>query len=167
MCPVMNAFQPHHPSALHGSCGKEHRISYDSLLMLAAVTCGPIRFINEALVYWRRHPQATSYLSSSHYSLLKGLVSAVQTLSNKDKRKITQRYFMALSDYPFTDYAAAKIIRCMKKGIYGAFCKAVCSAATTVNSFIPITTRCNHVSSHFHTIVFHSRLQPVHHLLKS
>ena len=27
---------------------KEHRISYDSLLMLAAVTCGPIRFINEA-----------------------------------------------------------------------------------------------------------------------
>lgn len=69
---------------------KEHRISYDSLLMLAAVTCGPIRFINEALVYWRRHPQATSYLSSSHYSLLKGLVSAVQTLSNKDKRKITQ-----------------------------------------------------------------------------
>ena len=76
--------------------------------MLAAVTCGPIRFINEALVYWRRHPQATSYLSSSHYSLLKGLVSAVQTLSNKDKRKITQRYFMALSDYPFTDYAAAK-----------------------------------------------------------
>lgn len=146
---------------------KEHRISYDSLLMLAAVTCGPIRFINEALVYWRRHPQATSYQSSSHYSLLKGLVSAVQTLSNKDKRKITQRYFMALSDYPFTDYAAAKIIRCMKKGIYGAFCKAVCSAATTVNSFIPITTRCNHVSSHFHTIVFHSRLQPVHHLLKS
>ena len=84
--------------------------------MLAAVTCGPIGFINEALVYWRRHPQATSYLSGSRYSLLKGLVSAVQTLNNTDKRKITQRYFMALSDYPFTDYASAKIIRCMKKG---------------------------------------------------
>lgn len=95
---------------------KEHRISYDSLLMLAAVTCGPIEFINEALVYWRRHPRATSYHSGSHYSLLKGLMSAVQALSHTDKRKITQRYFTALSTYPFADHASAKIIRYMQKG---------------------------------------------------
>ena len=32
---------------------QENNISYDSLLMLAAVVSGPIEFIDEGLVYWR------------------------------------------------------------------------------------------------------------------
>lgn len=94
---------------------KEPHISYDSLLMLAAVTSGPISFINEGLVYWRRHPKATSYHTSSQYGLLKGLLSAFKSLKEPTKRNVTQRYFKALNTYPFTG-ASARIVRYMGKG---------------------------------------------------
>lgn len=94
---------------------KEPHISYDSLLMLAAVTSGTVGFINEGLVYWRRHPKATSYHTSSRYGLLKGLVSAFKTVKDPVKRDVTCRYFKALDTYPFTG-ASAEIVRCMKKG---------------------------------------------------
>ena len=95
---------------------KENHISYDSILMLAAVTSGPIDFVNEGLVYWRRHPNATSYHTGNRYGLLCGLLSAFKALGNPGKREVTRRYFQTLNSYPFTDKHAAKAVRHMRKG---------------------------------------------------
>lgn len=96
---------------------KEQDISYDSLLLLIGRTSGHIAFINEGLVYWRRHQQATSYSSKKkNGTLLSGLLSAFKALTNKSKRNITQRYFTALTSLPFEEESTTKIVRLMASG---------------------------------------------------
>lgn len=72
---------------------QENNISYDSLLMLAAVVSGPIEFIDEGLVYWRRHPQATSYHTEQKYNAWEGLQTALKSLSNHSQRNVTKDIF--------------------------------------------------------------------------
>ena len=67
---------------------QENNISYDSLLMLAAVVSGPIEFIDEGLVYWRRHPQATSYHTEQKYNAWEGL-----NCSEKPKQPLTAQCY--------------------------------------------------------------------------
>lgn len=96
---------------------KEHNISYDSLVLITAKVSGKVEFINEGLVYWRRHQQATSYDTSKGYSsLLSGLISAIKALANKPKREISARYFKALSALPFREKSTAEIVRLMATG---------------------------------------------------
>lgn len=45
---------------------QERNISYDTLLLLVAISLGKVQFVNEGLVYWRRHLKATSF-NTSHY----------------------------------------------------------------------------------------------------
>lgn len=95
---------------------EEHRISYDSLLMVAAEVSGTIGFLNEGLTYWRRHPQATSINSHHHYGVLKGWLSAFKAWLNPAKRSIAQRYFLAVSSFPFRSTRASNAVRAMAEG---------------------------------------------------
>ncbi len=103
---------------------QEKNISYDSLLMLAAVTSGQIIFVNEGLVYWRRHPQATSYNTSGKYNLPKGLFTAIKSLGDPSKRDVTRRYFQAVSSFPFSDRQTVRVVDNMKKGTFAGILKA-------------------------------------------
>lgn len=105
---------------------QERNISYDSLLMLAAVASGHVKFVNEGLVYWRRHPQATSYNTSGKYNLLSGLLTAIKSLGDTSKRDVTRRYFQAVSSYPFSDRQAVLAANNMKKGTLAGILKTCC-----------------------------------------
>lgn len=94
----------------------EHSISYDSLLLLVGVTSGNISFIDEGLVYWRRHQAATSYNSAHQYTAWQGMMQAIKSLKSTSKRKIAQRYFTAISHLPFHLQCSAKVTKLMKEG---------------------------------------------------
>lgn len=105
---------------------KEHHISYDSLLMVAAEVSGNIGFLNEGLTYWRRHSQATSINSHHHYGLLGGWLSAFKALQNPEKRSIAQRYFQAVSSFPFRSFRAASAVKAMTGNTTFGILKACC-----------------------------------------
>lgn len=96
---------------------KEKNVSYDSLISLVAEVAGGVVFVNENLVFWRRHSQATSYQSSKiYYSNLNGLLLAIKALTNNQRRKVTKRYFQAVSNLPFKQKCTQEIVRLMSKG---------------------------------------------------
>ena len=118
---------------------QENNISYDSLLMLAAVVSGPIEFIDEGLVYWRRHPQATSYHTEQKYNAWEGLQTALKSLSNHLQRNVTKRYFQAVSSYPFRQKYTIRTIRYMKTGSIVGILKACCVCCIQHKQLYPHT----------------------------
>lgn len=103
---------------------KERDISYDSLLLIISSVIGSVDFVNEGLVYWRRHPEATSYHVDSHLSPLKGLYLALQSYNDKHKRNIMVRYFRAIRSLPWKDARDEKIISTLGKGSFISMCHA-------------------------------------------
>lgn len=118
---------------------QENNISYDSLLMLAAVVSGPIEFIDEGLVYWRRHPQATSYHTEQKYNAWEGLQTALKSLSNHSQRNVTKRYFRVVSSYPFRQKYTIRTIRYMKTGSIVGILKACCVCCIQHKQLYPHT----------------------------
>lgn len=96
---------------------RQPRISYDSLLLLVAASSGEVEFIDEPLVYWRRHPRATSYNTSARYSFLRGMLRALSALGDRAGRNKARAYFTALSGLlTFRDTAAGEAVRLMSDG---------------------------------------------------
>lgn len=94
---------------------RERNISYDTLLLLVAISLGKVQFVNEGLVYWRRHPKATSFNTSHIYSDWKGILLAFKSLNVTYKRDISKRYFRAIQLLPFKSKEVDKIIALMIK----------------------------------------------------
>ncbi len=96
---------------------KEPRISYDTLLLLVAKSLGNIQFINENLVFWRRHKNATSYNTSQKVSAIKGFLLALFSFTNSGEKDICTRYFKAISalELVHTDKDFDKIVNAMGK----------------------------------------------------
>ncbi len=96
---------------------EEPCISYDTTLLLAAATDGGVKFVDEGLTYWRRHPQAASYCADrKRPGTLEGLCSAFRALADKGKRNVTMRYFRALERLTFRDDTANLVARYMREG---------------------------------------------------
>lgn len=103
---------------------KERNFSYDSLLLIISSVLGSVDFVNEGLVYWRRHPEATSYRIEKHMGSLKGLYLALRAYNDKHKRTIMVRYFRAIKGLPWKDAKDKKIISIMGKGSFMSMCHA-------------------------------------------
>jgi glycosyltransferase involved in cell wall biosynthesis len=95
----------------------EPNVSYDSILCLVSQVTGGVKYTNDALVYWRRHPNATSYVKSpKKLDGIKGVFFAVAALFNVRKREIVKRYFCLIENLPFKEDASKKIVMYMKTG---------------------------------------------------
>lgn len=95
---------------------KERVISYDYLICLLGEIMNGVTYINEPLVYWRRHFDAVSYSPSIRQSDLKGFMLAIKSLFIKDRRLITKRYFLLMSNLRFKNKLSSLIIKNMKRG---------------------------------------------------
>ena len=123
---------------------QERNISYDTLLLLVAISLGKVQFVNEGLVYWRRHPKATSFNTSHIYSNWKGILLAFKSLNATHKRDISKRYFKVIQLLPFKSKEVNKIIALMVK-----------------NSFVTILESC------VLCLLHRNKLYPHHGFLKS
>lgn len=96
---------------------KEPRISYDTLLLLVAKSLGNIKFVNENLVFWRRHKEATSYNTTYKFSVFNGFLFALLAFKNSEKKNISMRYFKVISKLDFSqDSDFCKIVKLMERG---------------------------------------------------
>lgn len=99
---------------------REPDICYDQLLMITATAAGPTRYLDEDLVFWRRHPDASSYLTSGRsYSTSTGFYAALKAMKNSQKREITRRFFQAFSSYDFSDSRTNQIVTNLSSGTWG------------------------------------------------
>lgn len=96
---------------------KERVISYDYLICLLGEIMNGVTYINESLVYWRRHLDAISYIPYvSKQSDLKGFMLAIKSLFIEERRMITKRYFLLMSNLEFKNKLSDLIIENMKRG---------------------------------------------------
>lgn len=103
---------------------REPDICYDQLLMITATAIGQTRYVNEDLVFWRRHPNASSYLTSGRsYSTSTGLYAALKAMKNPQKRETAKRFFQAFSFYNFPDKRAKNIVTNLASGTWGGVVK--------------------------------------------
>ena len=103
---------------------REPDICYDQLLMITATAAGPTRYLYEDLVFWRRHPDASSYLTSGRsYSTSTGFYAALKAMKNSQKREITRRFFQAFSSYDFSDSRTNQIVTNLSSGTWGGVFK--------------------------------------------
>lgn len=96
---------------------KKRVISYDYLICLLGEIVNGVVYINEPLVYWRRHLDAISYSSSiSKQNNLKGFMLAIKALFIEERRRITKHYFLLMSDLVFKNKLSSLIVENMKRG---------------------------------------------------
>lgn len=95
----------------------EPNVSYDTLICLVSKVLGNIKYMNENLVYWRRHPSAISLTRNKRsQNKLVGFILTLFSIFNKRKRCIIQRYFALISILPFREYSTQLIVESFKRG---------------------------------------------------
>lgn len=96
---------------------EEPNLSYDSLICLVSKSLGKILYLNDGLVYWRRHPEAVSYVNNpQRIGKLMGFLLACKSLRNIDKRNKTRAYFRLASTIPLKESSSIYIVKYMKTG---------------------------------------------------
>ena len=97
-------------------------ISYDYLIYTVAAAAGPLRYVHQSLVQWRRHTEATTFNPSPRKSgKWDGYLRAVEALRQPDNRERTRRYFALLADrVAFSSPLLAKAVNGMARGSLGA-----------------------------------------------
>lgn len=106
---------------------EEPNLSYDSLICLVSKALGDIVYWNVGLMYWRRHPNAVSYISNPQaIGKLKGFILACKSLKDVEKRKKTKDYFRLVSTVPLKESSSICITKYMKTGSLLDLFKACC-----------------------------------------
>ena len=97
-------------------------ISYDYLIYTVAAAAGPLRYVHQSLVQWRRHTEATTFNPSPRKSgKWDGYLRAVEALRQPDNRERTRRYFAVLAKrMTFSSPLLAKAVNGMAQGNLGA-----------------------------------------------
>ena len=97
-------------------------ISYDYLIYTVAAAAGPLRYVHQSLVQWRRHTEATTFNPSPRKSgKWDGYLRAVEALRQPDNRERTRRYFSVLAErVAFSSPLLAKAVNGMARGNLGA-----------------------------------------------
>ena len=97
-------------------------ISYDYLIYTVAAAAGPLRYVHQSLVQWRRHTEATTFNPSPRKSgKWDGYLRAVEALRQPDNRERTRRYFAVLAErMAFSSPLLAKAVNGMARGNLGA-----------------------------------------------
>ena len=97
-------------------------ISYDYLIYTVAAAAGPLRYVHQSLVQWRRHTEATTFNPSPRKSgKWDGYLRAVEALRQPDNRERTRRYFAVLAErMAFSSPLLAKAVNGMARSNLGA-----------------------------------------------
>ena len=97
-------------------------ISYDYLIYTVAAAAGPLRYVHQSLVQWRRHTEATTFNPSPRKSgKWDGYLRTVEALRQPDNRERTRRYFAVLAErMAFSSPLLAKAVNGMARGNLGA-----------------------------------------------
>ena len=95
---------------------QEKNISFDSVVALTSFTLGEIAFLDEELVYWRRHGKAASYNESQKiYDSITGLIKSFSSLAQTKNRAIIKTYFRTIKQLPFKDAATRKVVNSLQQ----------------------------------------------------
>ncbi len=94
-----------------------YNLSYDYFTYTVCSSFGAIRYLDDSLVRWRRHDQATTYSGSrGSESKLSGYIRAVSSLGKRSNRETTRNYFKLCTRIRFRDQTAEKAAFYMSKG---------------------------------------------------
>ena len=96
----------------------EEEVSYDYLIYTVAAAAGPLRYVHQSLVQWRRHAGATTFNPSPRkVGKWDGYFRAVEALHLPDNRERTRRYFALLAGrVEFRSPVVARAVRGMARG---------------------------------------------------
>ena len=93
-----------------------YNLSYDYFTYTVCSSYGAIRYLDDSLVRWRRHDQATTYSTNSgSESKISGYIRAIYSLANHANRETTHNYFKLCAHISFRDQAAEKAAIYMSK----------------------------------------------------
>ena len=97
-------------------------ISYDYLIYTVAAAQGPLHYVHQSLVQWRRHTAATTFNPSARKSgKWDGYLRAVEALRLPDNRERTRRYFSVLAErVAFASPQLTKAVNRMARGSLGS-----------------------------------------------
>ena len=97
-------------------------ISYDYLIYTVAAAQGPLHYVHQSLVQWRRHTAATTFNPSARKSgKWDGYLRAVEALRLPDNRERTRRYFSVLAErVAFSSPQLTKAVNRMARGSLGS-----------------------------------------------
>ncbi len=99
---------------------REPDISYDQLLMITAMAAGQTRYVDEDLVFWRRHPKTAGNLVRGlvYPDARAGFLAALKAMRDPQKREVIRRFFRAISSYDFRNPKTNDIVRHMALGTW-------------------------------------------------
>ena len=97
---------------------QEPHLAYAYVIALACITQGSIQYINEGLVYWRRHERAVTYIKGEKREGLSGIFASLKAAFDFQKRNKVKTYFHAISILPFEDFYIKQIINWMQHSVF-------------------------------------------------
>ena len=94
-----------------------YNVSYDSLVYTLCSSMGDVKYINQVLVHWRRHENASTFTSrQANKNKLYGYYTALCALHDHTKRQISREYFRLYQRIQFKFEPDRQVIACMKAG---------------------------------------------------
>lgn len=105
---------------------REEHLAYAYVIALASITQGPIHYINEGLVYWRRHKGAVTYKKGKERRGLRGIFVSFFSSFNQEKKNKVEAYFHAVSILPFQEVYVRKVVNWMQQSIFQIVCACFC-----------------------------------------
>ena len=102
-----------------------YNVSYDSLVYTLCSSMGDVKYINQVLVHWRRHENASTFTSrQANKNKLYGYYTALCALHDHTKRQISREYFRLYQRIQFKFKPDRQVIACMKTGTLYEIIKA-------------------------------------------
>lgn len=96
---------------------ENYNVSYDSLVYTLCSSVGNVKYLQQILVHWRRHETATTFTGKRvNKNRLYGYYTALKSLNDSSKRKITRDYFQLCQQVHFNYAANNKLVTYMKSG---------------------------------------------------
>ena len=98
---------------------KERNLAYAYIIAIVCITLGEIAYLNEGLVYWRRHSNAATQRNKNPESgAVGGSIQSFAALFSPTQKAIPKRYFKAISILSFQTKETRKIVHKMQGNIF-------------------------------------------------
>jgi Glycosyltransferases involved in cell wall biogenesis len=92
-------------------------LSYDYFIYTLCVSLGKIKYLDEALVCWRRHTTAATFSGRNiSDNKIYGYIRAIRSLFIRSNRQTTEKYFKLCTEIDFKDKDLNRITRYMSRG---------------------------------------------------
>lgn len=128
---------------------QENSLAYAYIIAVACITLGNINYLDEGLVYWRRHEDAaTNKVKKKTKNAFVGIIESLSSLFDNRKKEIPVRYFNAISILDFKDPTCSKVITLMQGNTFNIL-KVCVICGRNVSSFFSKSTIRNLIKATF------------------